>query len=275
MFYITNLHQFTSLCWGHVCAALINGNTHGRSPSFDLESKTKEDSSLAACFFLLPPIYSLTSRNKGNNSFHSCRQTMHHAISEAKWRCNYWQADQSSSRTCVRRQLIKLQGCDVDATWTVLRFLVISIFEGWIRNWKIASWIDLGAPRCFHLRGCFGAKVESSQVHFPDGQTQEGLVHSCLLSDETLCSSWTKSLLNFRFKSEIETLAWDNKGLVLPCGNGLQEGLLHRVSKNPAERLDGNWTRFPKVASAQLSRLIPNSDIVLWTGPVTSTKAGC
>lgn len=33
----------------------------------------------------------------------------------------------------------------------------------------------------------------------------------------------------------------------------IQEGLLHRVSKNPAE-------------------LIPNSDIVLWTGPVTSTK---
>lgn len=35
---------------------------------------------------------------------------------------------------------------------------------------------------------------------------------------------------------------------------------------------------FPKVASAQLPcqpRLIPNSDIVLWTGPVTSTKAGC
>lgn len=35
------------------------------------------------------------------------------------------------------------------------------------------------------------------------------------------------------------------------------------------------WRLFPKVASAQLSRLIPNSDIVLWTGPVTSTKAGC
>jgi len=32
-----------------------------------------------------------------------------------------------------------------------------------------------------------------------------------------------------------------------------QEGVLHRVSRNPAE-------------------LIPNSDIVLWTGPVTSTK---
>ena len=33
-----------------------------------------------------------------------------------------------------------------------------------------------------------------------------------------------------------------------------QQGRLFRVSKDPAE-------------------LIPNSDIVLWTGPVTSTKA--
>lgn len=81
----------------------------------------------------------------------------------------------------------------------------------------------------------------------------------------------------FRLKSEREILAWGNKGLVLACGKWMQEGLLHRVSKNPAERLDGNWTCFP-VASAQLPcqpRLIPNSDIVLWTGPVTSTKAGC
>lgn len=54
----------------------------------------------------------------------------------------------------------------------------------------------------------------------------------------------------FRLKSEIETLGtyqkWDNKGLVFAHGNGLQEGLLHRVSKNPAERLDGNWTLFSK-----------------------------
>jgi hypothetical protein len=38
-----------------------------------------------------------------------------------------------------------------------------------------------------------------------------------------------------------------------PCGN-YQEGLIHKVSDDPAE-------------------LIPESDIVLWTGPITTTKA--
>eukprot|EP00927_Polykrikos_kofoidii_P019792 TRINITY_DN1927_c0_g1_i1.p1 TRINITY_DN1927_c0_g1~~TRINITY_DN1927_c0_g1_i1.p1 ORF type:complete len:463 (+),score=59.78 TRINITY_DN1927_c0_g1_i1:83-1471(+) len=72
-----------------------------------------------------------------------------------------------------------------------------------------------------------------------------------------VCAALIEGNTQGRVRTQILTSRpgiWKNKKPIVrfPCGE-VQEGFIHKVSNNPAE-------------------LIPVSDIVLWTGPVTSTR---